>query len=145
MNLDTVAPSVALTGANDGAVYPLSAPPAPVCRATDSVPGSGLRANSNLALSPLGGGVGSFTATCSGVLDRAGNAAASVGVHYTVGYAFGRFMPPLPRPESALICSALVVGIPCGNPGYTFSVAFFIIFAEIRADAPMGTIWSSSP
>jgi hypothetical protein len=98
VNLDTVAPIVALTGATDGAVYPLSAPPTPVCRAADSAPGSGLRANSNLALSPLGGGVGSFTATCSGVLDRAGNAAASVGVHYTVGYGFGRFMPPLPRP-----------------------------------------------
>src|SRR5439155_2283878 len=47
--------------------------------------------------------------------------------------------------RSALIWSALVVGMPCGNPGYTFSVAFFTIFAEIRADAPMGTIWSSSP
>ena len=32
--------------------------------------------------------------------------------------------------RSALIWSALVVGIPCGKPGYTFSVAFFTIFAD---------------
>src|SRR5256885_653642 len=33
--------------------------------------------------------------------------------------------------RSALIWSALVVGMPCGNPGYTLSVAFFTIFADI--------------
>ena len=42
--------------------------------------------------------------------------------------------------RSALIWSALVVGIPCGKPGYTFSVAFFTIFADIGAAAAIGTI-----
>src|SRR5258705_10125558 len=42
--------------------------------------------------------------------------------------------------RSLLIWSALVVGIPCGKPGYTFSVAFFTIFEDIRAAAAMGTI-----
>src|SRR6267378_2680203 len=42
--------------------------------------------------------------------------------------------------RSALIWSALVVGMPCGKPGYTFSVAFLTIFADIRAAAPIGTI-----
>src|SRR5580692_1298883 len=47
--------------------------------------------------------------------------------------------------RSALIWSALVVGMPCGNPGYTFRVAPFTSFADCRAAAAMGTIWSSSP
>jgi hypothetical protein len=36
--------------------------------------------------------------------------------------------------------SAWVVGIPCGKPGYTFSVALFTSLADCRAAAPMGTI-----
>src|SRR5258707_8523792 len=47
--------------------------------------------------------------------------------------------------RSALIWSALVVGIPCGKPGYTLSVAPFTSFEDCKAAAPMGTIWSSSP
>jgi hypothetical protein len=42
--------------------------------------------------------------------------------------------------RSALIWSALVVGIPCGNPGYTLSVAPFTSFADWRAAAAIGTI-----
>src|SRR5712672_1031656 len=42
--------------------------------------------------------------------------------------------------RSALIWSAFVVGIPCGKPGYTLSVAFFTSFAESKAAAPIGTI-----
>jgi len=41
---------------------------------------------------------------------------------------------------SALIWSALVVGIPCGKPGYTFKVEFFTIFADIGPAAAIGTI-----
>ena len=50
------------------------------------------------------------------------------------------FSPLKNARRSALIWSALVVGIPCGKPGYTFSVAFFTIFADIRPAAPIGTI-----
>jgi hypothetical protein len=42
--------------------------------------------------------------------------------------------------RSALIWSGLVVAMPCGKPGYTFSVAFFKIFADMRPAAPIGTI-----
>jgi len=39
-----------------------------------------------------------------------------------------------------LIWSALVVGIPCGKTGYTFSVAPFTILADISPAAAIGTI-----
>ena len=42
--------------------------------------------------------------------------------------------------KSALIWSALVAGMPCGKPLYTFSVAFFSIFADLRPAAAIGTI-----
>ena len=41
--------------------------------------------------------------------------------------------------------SAFVVHMPCGKPGYTFSTALFTSLADISAEAPIGTIWSSSP
>ena len=53
--------------------------------------------------------------------------------------AFARFSL-INASRSALIVSALVVGIPCGNPGYTFSVAPFTSFADCRAAAAIGTI-----
>src|SRR5258705_13674615 len=55
-------------------------------------------------------------------------------------HAAADFSPLKNARRSALIWSALVVGIPCGKPGYTFSVAFFTIFADIRPAAPIGTI-----
>jgi hypothetical protein len=42
--------------------------------------------------------------------------------------------------RSALIVSALVVGIPWGKPGYIFSVEFFTSFADSGAAAAIGTI-----
>ena len=39
--------------------------------------------------------------------------------------------------KSVLIWSVLVVHMPCGKPGYTFSLAFFTIFADISPAAPV--------
>ena len=47
--------------------------------------------------------------------------------------------------SSALIWSLRVEHMPCGAPGIIFRVAPLTSFEERRADAPMGTIWSSSP
>jgi hypothetical protein len=41
---------------------------------------------------------------------------------------------------SALIRSAFVVGIPCGNPGYALNVAFFSSFAAFGPEFANGTI-----
>ena len=40
---------------------------------------------------------------------------------------------------------AWVVAIPCGQPGYTFSVARWSSLARLQGGSPIGTIWSSSP
>jgi len=42
--------------------------------------------------------VGLFTATCSGGTDKAGNAAATTAVSYTVGYNFVGFFQPINDP-----------------------------------------------
>ncbi|MNF16207.1 hypothetical protein D3C80_2191310 [compost metagenome] len=35
--------------------------------------------------------------------------------------------------------------MPCGSPGWIFSVPFFSRGADSRAESAIGTIWSSSP
>ena len=50
------------------------------------------------------------------------------------------FRPSTNSSRSALIWSAWVVGIPCGKPGYVFSLAPFTSFADCSAAAAMGTI-----
>jgi hypothetical protein len=68
--------------------------------------------------------------------------------HYKRGYVFTYvpYAPALRRcslkkaSRSALIWDAWVVGMPCGKPGYTFSVAFFSIFADMGPAAAIGTI-----
>ena len=47
--------------------------------------------------------------------------------------------------KSGLMSSGCVVHIPCGRPGYTFSVPFLTSLAERSAESAIGTIWSSSP
>src|SRR5437588_5178776 len=47
--------------------------------------------------------------------------------------------------RSALTWSLRVLHRPCGAPGYTLRRAFGAILTATWAEAPMGTIWSSSP
>lgn len=99
VKIDHTPPVVAVTGVTDGASYTLGSVPQAGCSTTDSL--SGVATRATLALS--GGnanGVGSFTASCSGGTDAAGNAAAPISVHYTVGYHFSGFQAPVSNPPA---------------------------------------------
>src|SRR5262249_19124178 len=47
--------------------------------------------------------------------------------------------------RSVFTCSLWVVHSPCGAPGYTLRYDPWTSLDDRCADAPMGTIWSSSP
>ena len=91
--VDRTPPTVTVTGVKAGERYVLGAAPAPACRTVDDA--SGVRTPAALAVtggSPAG--VGRYTATCSGAVDKAGNAAAAVSASWTVAYAFTGLWSP---------------------------------------------------
>lgn len=91
---DSVAPQVSVTGVAPSAIYSLGAVPTAGCMTTDE--GSGVATEAQVTIT--GGnaaGVGQFTATCAGAVDRAGNVAAPVSVTYTVAYVFTGFDSPV--------------------------------------------------
>ena len=94
-NRDATPPVVVVTGVSNGATYAYGSVPTAACSTTDSLSGVANAA----ALTITGGnpdGTGTFTATCSGASDHAGNAAGPVSVTYTVTLTFnfsGFFQP----------------------------------------------------
>ncbi|MEZ4734658.1 MAG: hypothetical protein R3E79_46800 [Caldilineaceae bacterium] len=83
VQIDKTAPVVTVTGVSDGANYTLGSVPTAACSTSDAL--SGVATQATISLS--GGnpdGSGSFTATCSGATDNAGNSAVPVSVSYTV-------------------------------------------------------------
>ncbi len=94
---DRTPPTVTVTGVKAGERYVLGAAPAPACRTVDD--GSGVRTPAALAVtggSPAG--VGRYTATCSGAVDKAGNAA-------TASARAGRWRTPSPGSGPRSGCS----------------------------------------
>ena len=92
--IDTIPPVVSVTGVTEGSTYVLGAVPQAGCSTTDN--GSGVAVEASFSLS--GGnalGVGSFTATCSGALDNAGNPGNTAIVHYNVSFLFTGFASPV--------------------------------------------------
>jgi len=88
---DATAPTVQVTGVDDGAVYVLGTEPPPGCETTDST--SGVETPASLAVTG-GPTVGFFTASCDGAADRAGNE-ASAAATYQVVYDWSGLGPPL--------------------------------------------------
>ena len=82
VQLDKTAPVVTVSGVSDGASYTLGSVPTAACSTSDAL--SGVATQATVAVT--GGnadGTGSFTATCSGASDNAGNS-GSASVSYTV-------------------------------------------------------------
>src|SRR5262249_20283581 len=97
--IDRTAPVVAVTGVANGATYILGSVPTVGCATTDAL--SGVATQATLQLS--GGapsGVGTYTATCSGGQDKAGNVAPPASATYTAGYTFGGFLAPVNNPPT---------------------------------------------
>ncbi len=94
VEVDEVAPQVSVTGVTDGATYTLGSVPTAGCETTDA--DSGVHTPATLEITGgTSGGVGNFSATCSGALDNAGNEGPSVSVHYSVEHAFQGFFSPV--------------------------------------------------
>ncbi|MGH3401641.1 MAG: pentapeptide repeat-containing protein [Streptosporangiaceae bacterium] len=91
---DTTPPAVTVTHVSKGHVYVRGNVPAAGCRTTDN---SAVAVKARLKVTTTGtNGVGSFTATCAGAVDRAGNdQTAPVSASYLVAYGMGGFRSPL--------------------------------------------------
>jgi hypothetical protein len=90
VKIDRTAPVVSVTGVTNGATYPLGSAPTAGCATTDALSGVATQAT----LSTSGSGAGSYTATCSGATDNAGNT-GSASVSYTVAYPWSGFFQPI--------------------------------------------------
>lgn len=106
--LDTTPPVVTVTGVSANRHYIIGAVPTPGCHTTDD---SMVATPASLTVTTTGAhGVGSFTATCAGAVDLAGNTqAAPVSVTYTVVYGFGGFLSPKPGATLAKSARAIIV------------------------------------
>ena len=106
-NIDLTAPVVTVTGVSNGATYAYGSVPTAGCSTTDTLSGVGTAAS----LTVTGGnpnGTGTFTATCAGASDNAGNTAASVSAMYTVTqiFTFTGFFQPVDNPPTLNTMSA---------------------------------------
>ena len=131
VKIDLTPPVVSVTGVTEGAIYALGSVPVAGCSTEDALSGVAAEAVINVT----GGspdGIGTFTATCSGGTDQAGNTAPETSVSYTVtpaAYNFTGFFPPvdnLPVLNVAKAGSAIPVkfslggdqGLDIFDPGY---------------------------
>ena len=90
---DATPPTVSVTGVSDGATYDLGSVPTAGCDTSDALSGVATNASPSLTGGNLDG-TGTFTATCVGALDNAGNS-ASASATYSVEAAN---QPPVADP-----------------------------------------------
>jgi plastocyanin len=83
VGIDGTPPTVSVGGVSDGATYTLGGVPPAACLTTDYLSGVAEWASLQVTGGELDG-TGTFTATCSGASDLAGNQAAPVSATYTV-------------------------------------------------------------
>jgi uncharacterized protein YjbI with pentapeptide repeats len=94
VKIDTAAPSVSVTGVQAGHQYAVGHVPAPRCKTTDAISGVATQAAVKVT-GTSSGGIGSFTATCSGAVNGAGiRQAKAVSVTYYAGYGLSGFVAP---------------------------------------------------
>jgi hypothetical protein len=96
LNIDKTAPSIAITGAMDGATYPACSAPTLAFMAADAL--SGILSQNGALAGGNANGVNLFTYTVT-ASDRAGNIATST-VTYRVAYDFGGFIAPVTLAKS---------------------------------------------
>jgi hypothetical protein len=111
---DVTAPTVAVTGVTQGQQVTLGVPVAPACTTSDA--GSGVAKPATLSVTG-GPKVGSFTATCSGGRDRAGNTAAPVSVAYQVVFGWHDFGAPINAGKLNVVKAGSAVPVKFGLSG----------------------------
>lgn len=85
VSIDKTVPTVSVTGVEDRLYFLGETQPAPTCETADALSGVAKQATATVT----GGntdGSGTFTATCAGAEDKAGNVAAPVAASWTVYY-----------------------------------------------------------
>jgi hypothetical protein len=110
VKIDKTAPTVSILGVSNGATYLLGAVPAASCSSSDALSGLAVPATLNIT----GGSAnhtGTFTATCSGATDIAGNVSVSVSVAYSVRYVFKELFPIHPADRVADVRDGFVVPV----------------------------------
>ena len=109
-SIDKTPPVVTVTGVTNGAVYTFgSAIPAAGCNTTDAL--SGVQTNATVSVTGGTNGAGTFTATCSGAMDVAGNTAPPVNVTFTVQYNFNGYFNPILNNGSAYFHSGRTIPV----------------------------------
>jgi predicted extracellular nuclease len=110
VKIDKTAPAVSVLGVSNGAIYLLGAAPAPSCSSSDALSGLAVPATLNVT----GGSpnhTGTFTATCSGATDVAGNVSAPVSVTFSVRYVFKELFPIHPDSRVTDVPDGFVVPV----------------------------------
>jgi HYR domain-containing protein/chitobiase/beta-hexosaminidase-like protein len=114
--VDTTAPAVSLSG---GAGLRLAAitPDDLTCQTVDAL--SGVATEAVLVITGgSGNGVGTFTATCTGAMDNAGNQSAAVSVTFGIGYGAGSgILPPIAPGSDRLLVRGQTVPVKFRLPG----------------------------
>jgi hypothetical protein len=87
IKIDTIAPTVTITGVTSGATYNLGAVPAAACSTVDQLVGAGVATVASASTTRAAAGV--FATTCTGGTDDAGNTASPVSLTYTVTIGTG--------------------------------------------------------
>jgi hypothetical protein len=147
--IDSVAPTVTLSGAVDGGQYLYGDEPTPTCQTIDAT--SGVATYATLSITGGANGAGLLTATCSGAYDVAGNPqAAPVSVSYLVVYGFGGFYSPIPGSQwskGRTIPTKFALTDSAGTPISDAVAAGLATSRHVRArllDAPGGSALSSA-